>query len=191
VVKFDRSTFWIRHRSLPPPRAVGTCNFVDRNQPLLVKRHLSLRQQRYVSCPHFFQHMCLWDHSPALGLMLQTHSPVPQSLQATYTVSTHILRYKKMRERQVGSFTGVKLLVWFGRLLPVFNHPLSYTYRNPTRKRHVPSKESRVEVNNRLSITEGNIDLEIVLRVAFYSQKYFSLSRFKVNGITCRVHVLQ
>jgi hypothetical protein len=39
----------------------------------------------------------------------------------------------------------------FGRLLDVCNHPfLSYIHGNPTRKRHMPNKESHFAVNNRV-----------------------------------------
>jgi hypothetical protein len=74
-------------------------------------------------------------------------------------VQTHIttqLHATKMRKRQAGSLRGVKewvMVMGFGRLLAVcnqwvmgFGHPLSY-------KRHMPSKESRFAVNNRLLIT--------------------------------------
>ncbi len=37
----------------------------------------------------------------------------------------------------------------FGRLLAVCNYPFSCTFGNPSRKRHISCKESRVAVNNR------------------------------------------
>jgi hypothetical protein len=48
---------------------------------------------------------------------------------------------------------GEKWVRGFGRLLAVCNHPLSYTCENPSRKRHMPSKESHFAVNNTLLMT--------------------------------------
>ena len=41
----------------------------------------------------------------------------------------------------------------FGRLLVVWNYPLSYTCGNPCRKWHMPRKESRFALSNSLLIT--------------------------------------
>ncbi len=59
----------------------------------------------------------------------------------------------------------------FGRLLAVCNYSLlSYTYGNPSRKRHMPNKESRFAVNNRVLRSPFAVN-EIALMALYNKQK--------------------
>ncbi len=83
----------------------------------------------------------------------------------------------------------------FGRLIVVCIYPLSYTCGNPSRKRHMSSKESRFTVNNRLFITWikhrfGNrVTRRVLSSVIFFTVTCYSkwnhvlCSPFAVTGI--------
>ena len=74
----------------------------------------------------------------------------------------------------------------FSRLLAVYNYPLSCTCGNPSRKRHMPIKESRFSVNNctnriLITISLGCINLSTKIIISRISNRKHIRTTTSIN----------
>jgi len=95
-----------------------------------------------------------------LSVSLASSMQLSMTIRRSLTPTTYSYRYSHSLTNDRSSSRvprsegeGEEWVIGTGRLLAVCNHPWSYACGNPSPKRHMPSKESRFAVHNRLLIT--------------------------------------